>query len=245
MARFNIEKCREDAKQRRVKAGFHAVVSKAAETHTPAKEENNHLMTKMSLQILKDIDDPNSYADKRASFNVWNTLPLENEEVDGHSVDRWVMPNWIPWAAALFPEDCRDQPRRKNKAKTGPHFYGGEEIEKEDYPACYDEAMRAAGEKALEIWGEAGDNLDLMVGKVFVVEVSYGEDPAWPDIKPVNMVPEDAEFVDPEDCLEVVGDGANGKDGEVVTKDEETGGNSKRPTRKRKKKGRRAAAARA
>lgn len=122
-------------------------------------EDKDELTVIVRSQALSNPEDPETIVPGTDLADFF-TLPLNNPEVPDHDflAGEWADLNakqWAEFAAAVWPEDVKEKPlRREVNAKgkpSGPYWFDGEEIDSEDYAKYLQQTIDAAGEKATKL----------------------------------------------------------------------------------------------
>lgn len=212
--------------------GNFAFICTKAERHD--SDNNDNLMAVLTLRMLKDAEDANSTVGP--ALRTWLTLPLDNDEVDGHTAPKYAHSMTAPWMGAFFPTDCADWPRKESKAKDAPLLFKGGEIEYDDRQDAKAEACVMNGEKALEIWGDSGEGIgEAFSGKLIYGRTYYQKGSDFPSVQVVgNEVPGDDWELSDDYLREVAVAGTNGKAKAKVRGKKKTTKKAAKKTRRRR-----------
>ena len=204
MAKFNKKRAMSDNLPDMAAEGLHAMVIPSKPEVNP--KENGDLQLPVVINILKEIDDPNSLV-ARAEVRQWPALPLDNEEVPDHTYPKYAMGKWQPLCAAIFPDEVPRRPYRTKHGSSEPFYYQGEEIEKTKFNKFKNEADCAAGEKAEAMFENGG--FGGMVGVPFWGIIKHQEGSTFVNLFPYPADDPPTDFatgeamdvVDPDECI--------------------------------------------
>lgn len=169
---YTKEAVREAATVRRAARGNHAFTVTNAQEHV--SQNNQNLMQRLTLRMLKDSDDPNSVVGPRVSNFV--TLPLDNPDVEGHQAPPWSFRMAAEIFSACFPDEVPAPPRRQG----GELYYKGDAVPANKEAACRHESMIAAAEAAIEVYEDPSQWIN---GQVVFASLYYDEGSDFPSLR--------------------------------------------------------------
>lgn len=189
----SVDKSRLDefSANKRAARGKHAVIVTDARRHTPAKEDNHDIMIRFQYKIMGDPEDGNSA--KGFPITTWVTTLLDNGDFADHRAPQRAAQDSCTLLGALYPEDCAPWPRWDKD--TGMLMYKGQPINKIDEKLMRKEANSAAMDKYLEIYGDEGEMLHTVVGRMMYVDLDYDKESGLPRFKECHAeLPDDWEL---------------------------------------------------
>lgn len=198
MAKFNLERAIAATSRKRVRGDTtHAMVITSVEPFE--KEGQSQLKAVADVQVIRDIEDPNSLV-PGTEHKAWISVPLPNPEDETNIPEEGSYRSFCGWASALFPEEVPAWPAKRSRGRNEPYFFEGEEIETDQYQECKNTSLAKAGAKAEELLEEryAG-----MVGRPFHSYVKYNKK-GFLNHYPKYELRDDDEVCDPEEALEPV-----------------------------------------
>lgn len=146
--------------------GYYAFLMKTAKNAT---DKHKNLALQLGLVRLTDPDDSTSQQGK--SLNLWVTLPLDNDEVEGHTAPSYGMRNAAELLGACYPDEVPGWLVWDGDNKVW--YFEGETIPADDKAAvnaARRKASIAAGTKSEEI----NENPQELVGSIVWGEVVHG-----------------------------------------------------------------------